>query len=45
VNLNKVAEIISLSSNMFELRLQDERKTVLPLSRRQTRELRKRLDF
>lgn len=45
VNLNKVAEIISLPSNMFELRLQDERKTVLPLSRRQTRELRKRLDF
>ncbi|GAB4244554.1 MAG: LytTR family DNA-binding domain-containing protein [Thermoleophilia bacterium] len=45
VNLEQVAEIISLPSNLYELRLKDERKTVLPLSRRQTRELRKRLDF
>ena len=45
VNLAHVGEIISLPSNMYELRLRDERKTVLPLSRRQTRELRKRLEF
>lgn len=45
VNLEQVAEIISLPSNLYELRLKDERHTVLPLSRRQTRELRKRLDF
>jgi DNA-binding LytR/AlgR family response regulator len=45
VNLEQVGEIVSLPSNMYELRLRDERKTVLPLSRRQTRELRKRLDF
>ncbi len=45
VNLSRVAEIISLPSNMFELRLDDERHTTLPLSRRQTRELRKRLEF
>jgi len=45
VNLSYVSEIISLPTNMYELRLRDERKTVLPLSRRQTRELRKRLDF
>lgn len=45
VNLTHVSEIITLPSNMYELRLRDERKTVLPLSRRQTRELRKRLEF
>jgi DNA-binding LytR/AlgR family response regulator len=45
VNLSRITEIISLPSNMFELRLGDERKTTLPLSRRQTRELRKRLEF
>ncbi len=45
VNLEHVSEIISLPSNLYELRLDDDRRTVLPLSRRQTRELRKRLDF
>lgn len=45
VNLSRISEIISLPSNMFELRLDDERRTSLPLSRRQTRELRKRLEF
>lgn len=45
VNLTHVSEIVSLPSNMYELRLDDSRATVLPLSRRQTRELRKRLEF
>ncbi|MHB8869253.1 MAG: LytR/AlgR family response regulator transcription factor [Thermoleophilia bacterium] len=45
VNLSHVSEIISLPSNTYGLQLADERKTVLPLSRRQTRELRKRLEF
>lgn len=45
VNLVHVRKIISLSATMYELRLRDERKTGLPLSRRQTRELRKRFDF
>ncbi len=45
VNLGHVSEIITLPSNTYGLRLKDERKTVLPLSRRQTRELRKHLEF
>lgn len=45
VNLTHVSEIVSLPSNTYGLRLRDERGTVLPLSRRQTRELRKRLEF
>lgn len=45
VNLSHVSEIISLPSNTYGLRLADGKDTVLPLSRRQTRELRKRLEF
>ena len=45
VNLSHVSEIIPLPSNTYGLRLADDRKTVLPLSRRQTKELRKRLEF
>ena len=45
VNLSHVSEIISLPSNTFGLRLADDRKTLLPLSRRQTKELRNRLEF
>ena len=45
VNLGHVSEIVSQPSNTYGLRLRDPRKTLLPLSRRQTRELRKRLEF
>lgn len=41
VNINHVAEVIPWQSGTYRLRLDDEKKTILPLSRSQAKRLRK----
>jgi two-component system LytT family response regulator/two-component system response regulator LytT len=41
VNINRIAEIIPLPTGSYRLRLDDEKKTTVPLSRAQAKKLRK----